>query len=459
MSYHPQTPQSPSQNSPATTDATSNVNSTMSSFTTALPTPAHSINGTNLPSEASQDVIMGGDSPQKRKREHGDHGEHAREKRVHIDDGIPSMDAIHQDVGEKYLLGKRTWTPARPLLSDDLFELYNLTDIAADVARVRPDGSKNGLRKTYKGQIKKFGLTGHFDAVKKEYTDELSLLQMLDCPEDVWEVNLVKGKEIADGFRPSVKQALPRATTMARGSIAKSKWDSSVLAEFAGDKPAKGSSSAKPTGTAPGTPLNPALGLPRSKTQVSGPRNANRALRDKAKRSYNDGSFEGYEGFEDDTGLDTGYSTGEGESKKRRKKVHRVLTSGDICVLTQLLTRYRMLRPALVHRARCILVALATWVPERPTFCVDNSLLAAVDVVLQAEVSARDKQASSTQDLPRSSSTRKDKSIQLRSIRRFPRKQASKQASTRPRDRPATKTAGISYEWKRHTHKYQSYPL
>ncbi|KAJ4404094.1 hypothetical protein N0V82_010560 [Gnomoniopsis sp. IMI 355080] len=320
MSYHPQTPQSPSQNSPATTDATSNVNSTMSSFTTALPTPAHSINGTNLPSEANQDVTMGGESPQKRKRENADHGEHAREKRVHIDDGIPSMDAIHEEVGEKYLLGKRTWTPARPLLSDDLFELYNLTDIAADVARVRPDGSKNGLRKTYKGQIKKFGLTGHFDAVKKEYTDELSLLQMLDCPEDIWEVNLVKGKEIGDGFRPAVKQALPRATAMARGPISKSKWDSSVLAEFAGDKSAKSNLSAKPTGTAPGTPLNPALGLPRSKTQVAGPRNANRALRDKAKRSYNDGSFEGYEGFEDDTGLDTGYSTGEGENKKRRKK-------------------------------------------------------------------------------------------------------------------------------------------
>lgn len=308
---------------------------------------------------------MGGDSPQKRKRDQGDLGEQAREKRVHIDDGMPSMDAIHEDVGEKFLLGKKTWKPARPLLSDDLFELYSLTDIAADVARVRPDGSKNGLRKTYKGQIKKFGLTGHFDAVKKEYTDELSLLQMLDCPEDVWEVNLVKGKEIGDGFRPAVKQALPRATTMARGPISRSKWDPSVLAEFAGDKPAKGISSAKPTATAPGTPLNPPLGLPRSKTQGAGPRNANRALRDKAKRSYNDGSFEGYEGFEDDTGLDTGYSTGEGESKKRRKKVHRVLTSGEICAFNQLLTRHRMLRPALALRARSILVAPATWVPEQ----------------------------------------------------------------------------------------------
>ncbi|CAN8095390.1 unnamed protein product [Discula destructiva] len=320
MSYHPQTPQSPSQNSPATTDPVSSMSTNMSSFTTALPTPAHSINGTNLPSEAAaHDVTMGGESPHKRKRDQGDQGGQAREKRVHIDDSTPSFEALHQDVGEKYLVGKKTWIPARPRLTDDLFDIYDLTDIAAEVARVRPDGSKNGLRKTYKGQIKKFDLTGHFDAVKREYHDPDSLLQMLDCPEDVWEVNLVKGKEIGDGFSARTKQALPRAMTMARGPISKDKWDSSVLAEFAGEKPAKPS---KPAATAPGTPRNPILGgaLPRSKIQGAAARDVSRGLRQKAKRSYNDGSFEGYEGFEDDTGPETGYSTGEGENKRRKKK-------------------------------------------------------------------------------------------------------------------------------------------
>lgn len=397
---------------------------------------------------------MGGDSPQKRKRDQADHGEQAREKRVHIDDGIPSIEAIHEDVGEKYLLGKRTWKPTRPLLSDDLFDLYNLTDIAADVARVRPDGSKNGLRKTYKGQIKKFGLTGHFDAVKKEYTDELSLLQMLDCPEDVWEVNLVKGKEIGDGFRPAVKQALPRATTMARGPISRSKWDSSVLAEFAGDKPAKGVPSAKPTATAPGTPLNPALGLQRSKTQGAVPRTANRALRDKAKRSYNDGSFEGYEGFDDDTGLDTGYSTGEGESKKRRKKVHRALTFGEVYFLNQLLTRSRMLRPALAHRARSTLVALATWVPERPTSSRNQSLDSCSRRIISRGPQKGQASESHTRYPARFEHT-KGQSIRLRLIPSLPRKQAS----TTSRGRSAIKAAGVCYEWKTDTLNHRSYVI
>lgn len=338
-------------------------NSTMSSFTTALPTPAHSINGTNLPSEATHDVVMTGISPQKRKRESGDQGGRARGKRVHIDEGAPSFEALHEDVGEKYRVAKKVWTPAQPRLTDDLFEIYGLTDIAAEVARFNPDGSKNGLRKTYKGQMKKFDLTGHFDAVKKEYSDADSLLQMLDCPEDIWQVNLVKGKEIEDGFSIATRQALPRAMTMARGPISKDKWDSSVLAEFA-DKPAKPS---KPTVTAPGTPRNPALNnvLPRPKNQGVA-RDVSRGLRQKAKRSYNDGSFEGYEGFEDDTGLDTGYSTGEGENKRRKNKVHRVLPCGDTTVLNLLLTRYRMLRPASERRARSTTLALATSVLKRP---------------------------------------------------------------------------------------------
>lgn len=376
MSYHPQTPQSPSQNSPATTDPVSSMTTSMSSFTTALPTPAHSINGTNLPSEATGDVNMTGESPQKRKRDHADHGGQAREKRVHIDESsTPSFEALHEDVGEKYLVGQKTWVPAQPRLTDDLFEIYDLTDIAASVARVLPDGSKNGLRKTYKGQIKKFDITGHFDAVKREYNDRDSILQMLDLPEDVWEVNLVKGKEIGDGFSSTTKQALPRAMIMARGPISKDRWDSSVLAEFAGDKPGKPS---KPTVTTPGTPRNPALSnvLPRVKVQGATPRDVSRGLRQKAKRSYHDSSFDGYDLLDDDTGLDTGYSTGEGENRKRGKKVHRVLPCGEICVLDLLLTRYRVLLfPALAPRARPTTVGQAIWVPKRPTLSRRQSLL------------------------------------------------------------------------------------
>lgn len=320
----------------------------MSSFNT-LPTPAHSINGTNLPSDLAHDITMSDDTPQKRKREQGDAGEQEREKRVHIDDGIPAMEAMHEDVGEKYLLLKKQWQPSKPLLSDDLAEAYGLTDLAQDVARFFPDGSKNALRKTYKGHIKKLGLTGHFDAVKKAEDDPDGLLfGVALVPQEDWYSLQVKGKEVGAGFSTETQRALPKATTMARGPIAKEKWDASVLADFAGGS--KGSSSAK--ATAPGTPLNPALSaVPRIKTQGPVTQEVTRSRR-KAKRSYNDSSFEGYE-----TGGETGYSTGEGEGTKRRKKVLRInLVSVWNFVLTH---RRRMLSPALAPRTRFTTLVLA----------------------------------------------------------------------------------------------------
>lgn len=364
MSFHPQTPQSPSQLSPTTnaTDAVSSVNSNMASFTSTLLTPAHSINGTNLPSDSAHDVQMGGDSPHKRKREQGDAGQQDREKRVHIDDGIPPIQAIHEDVGEKYLLLQKKWEPATPMLSDDLFEVFGLTGIAGEVARVLPDGSKNAMRKTYKGQIKKLGLTGHFDAVKKEPNDPNGFLTgLIDVPQEDWHHLYVQGKEVGRGLRPEVQRVLTKATTMARGPIAKEKWDKSVLADFAGGS--KGISSAK--ATAPGTPLNPALNAVSraAKTQGVIGQDAARPRRAGKKRSYGDSSFEGYGDFlDDETGAETGYSTGEGEGTKRRKKVLHALISHHhhhhVCIVWRyrLLTRRRMLSPALAPRATPMLM-------------------------------------------------------------------------------------------------------
>lgn len=375
MSLHPQTPQSPSQSSPPTnaTDAVCSVNSNMaSSFTPTLLTPAHSINGTTLPSDAVHDIKMTGNSPNKRKRENGDAGEQEREKRVHMDGGavagagagdqemgdandeaIPPIQAIHEDVGEKYLLLKKKWEPAMPLLSDDLFEVYGLTGIAGEVARVLPDGSKNAMRKTYKGHIKRLGLTGHFDAVKKEPNDPDGFLNgLIDVPQEDWHHLQVQGKEIGRGLRPEVQRILPKATTMARGPISKEKWDKSVLADFAGSS--KGIASAK--ATAPGTPLNPALNAVSRATKTQGivGSDAARPRRAGKKRSYGDSSFEGYGDFlDDETGAETGYSTGEGEGTKRRKKVlHALFSHCDCSTWNQrLLTHRRMLSPALAPHA------------------------------------------------------------------------------------------------------------
>ncbi|KAK4104713.1 Rox3-domain-containing protein [Parathielavia hyrcaniae] len=212
----------------------------------------------------------------------------------------------------------------RPQLSEDLFELYGLTRLAAEVARVLPNGEKNALRKTYKGHIKKLGVQGHFDEVKQDPQREEGLCFLAKLPEDVWDVHFARGKEIDNGFSSEVRQKLSRAVTMGKGSVPKSVWDSSVLGDLAPGKGEKRAESARPT--APNTPLPTAAVLPRPKVGTPLPQEAARSKRNVMKRSYGDSSFEGYgDGLPDDeTGAETGYSTGEGDmvsAQKRRKKV------------------------------------------------------------------------------------------------------------------------------------------
>lgn len=82
----------------------------IASTTTTLPTPAHSVNGSSLPSEMTQDTIMGEDSPHKRKREVDDMGNRAQ-KKVHVEDRNLGIDDLHLDVGEKYLLCRTRKAP------------------------------------------------------------------------------------------------------------------------------------------------------------------------------------------------------------------------------------------------------------------------------------------------------------------------------------------------------------
>lgn len=122
MSFHPHTPQSPSQFSPATSDPLSSMNTSLTSITTALPTPAHSVNGSaSQPFDLSHDIAMGDESPQKRKRALEDIGDRDR-KKVHIDDSAFVIDemhergklgfkALHMEVGEKYLLCRTRKAP------------------------------------------------------------------------------------------------------------------------------------------------------------------------------------------------------------------------------------------------------------------------------------------------------------------------------------------------------------
>jgi hypothetical protein len=204
--------------------------------------------------------------------------------------------------------------------------MFDLTGLAAEVAREKPNGEKNALRKTYKGHIKRLGVAGHFDVQKKKEDSPSDFLAMLQVPDHEWNVHQVKGRALMDGLSEMTKSSLGRALTMAKGPIAKSVWDTSVLGDIGSNGDSSKAPSAKPT--APNTPLisMPGAAMSRPKAQLLSGQSPARPQRSIKKRSYGDSSYEGYgEGFpDDDTGLETGYSTGEGEGgQKRRKKASK----------------------------------------------------------------------------------------------------------------------------------------
>lgn len=208
-----------------------------------------------------------------------------------------------------------------------------MTGLAAEVARVLPNGEKNAIRKTYKGHIKRLGVNGHFDSVKTDADSPDGFLAMVKFPEEEWYIHHVKGKEIESGFSYDTRAKVPRAVSMSKGIVPKSVWDSSVLGELGpgnvgkGDKPPSFSKATAPSTPATTAVAPAAVGIPRTKPQPLGGQGGVRPQRSVKKRSYGDSSFEGYgEGFpDDDHGAETGYSTGEGEMAgpglKRRKKV------------------------------------------------------------------------------------------------------------------------------------------
>lgn len=117
MSFHPQTPQSPSLCSPATSSDPSTSHSTsMATSTNTLPTPAHSVNG----STSQLDAAMADDSPHKRKRTIDDVGGDRLQKKVHLEDCKLGIEGLHLDVGEKYLLCQ-----TRKTLTSALFSLLS----------------------------------------------------------------------------------------------------------------------------------------------------------------------------------------------------------------------------------------------------------------------------------------------------------------------------------------------
>lgn len=150
-----------------------------------------------------------------------------------------------------------------------------------------------------------------------------TLLAMMLAPDEEWDAQFTRGKEVGKGLPENVMAGMSKAFTMARGIIPKTSWNASVLGELV-SAPSQ-TESAKPmqNGNKTPNPQNPSIArtaksdLPRPKRNVK-------------KRTYGDSSFEGYgEGYVDDDTQETGYSGTDGEdrggSRKRPKKVCSML--------------------------------------------------------------------------------------------------------------------------------------
>jgi len=357
--HHPQTPQSPSQSSPGVSDPLASMTSSMTTMTSALPTPAHSVNGsTSQPFDTAHDVSMGDNTPHKRKRSGSDIGERDQ-KKIHLDTPVMGFDDLHLEVGEKFLLCETPLQMPKYTISNDLFEMFDLTGLATKMAREKANGEKNALRKSFKSQVKDLNIDGAYDTKRDEVEehDPESFTQMLAPPEDYWYATEVKGKEVSDGLQEGVKSLLPKAMTMAKGKLRKEHWDSYMLGALDTPSAQLGDSSGQPGSAKATEPNTPAASTPSASAMMARAKASSQTLaqgqdpsrprRNIKKRSYGDSSFEGYgEGFpDDDGGLDTGYSTGEGDERsgqKRRKKVGIC----DIALATVFLTAHRI---RLVH--------------------------------------------------------------------------------------------------------------
>ncbi|RDW73514.1 hypothetical protein BP6252_07421 [Coleophoma cylindrospora] len=341
MSFdHPHTPQSPSNLSSTNLPP----KPTSPQTTTSLPTPAHSINGSlssSLGSDMASDQAQFEDGSHKRKRDLEDHG-NQEQKKVHVEDSRFGIDDLHIDVGPKYLLCKTPHEYVRPNPTHDFFALYGLYGIASTVSRFKPDGEKNVLRKSYKGQLKAAGISGTWDAVKKDTFSTEALFGMMMVPQEEWDMQF-RGKEIEKGIPEAARASLGKAMTMAKGNISRDDWDHKVLGELVVKEKTGAEKARVGVKTAHAVTQNPAVSkavkgeIPRPKRNIK-------------KRTYGDTSFEGYgEGYVDDEQEldDGGYSTGDGGAgQKRRKKVGIVPE-----VVIPRLTHIRTTPTTTIHRA------------------------------------------------------------------------------------------------------------
>jgi len=198
--------------------------------------------------------------------------------------------------------------------------MYDLRDIQASVRRYHPTtGEKiNRLRKSYEGKLKDLGLPG-----KNKVSDCLMELQGLLDPQ--WDAPTQSGNSWWYESQPTADtEALPvknnmlsnldAALSFKPGRLPKAdheQWKAQLAFDDNKAKPAA------LTKTATSNFLKSTTGPLARKSAPASPRNVpGRPERINKKRRYDDTSFEGYE--------EEGYSTGDAEDRKRRKRLEQV---------------------------------------------------------------------------------------------------------------------------------------
>lgn len=223
---------------------------------------------------------------------------------------------------------------SRPHGSQNLFDLYRLSDLARSVARTDPNtGEKiNKLRKSYENHIKVLQIAGKPKAVKMDG----ALTGPLAMPEEIYVQERVSGKEFdtainleQGGLTSDFDSLLNKAFAgMAPGPLPSG--DAQRFRAYLGTDEASKSKAGADGAASRGT--QPSSSAPTPAAAAGGSR-ASRPERAGAKRSYTDVSFQGYgEGFADDGYADsTGEDDGQGGiAKKRRLGFERTSHSVEV---------------------------------------------------------------------------------------------------------------------------------
>ncbi|KAF2153103.1 Rox3-domain-containing protein [Myriangium duriaei CBS 260.36] len=231
------------------------------------------------------------------------------------------------------LLCKKSHPLSRPHPTQNLVNLYSLSDLASSVARRDPvTGAKiNKLRKSYEGKVKKQSLPGR----NKPTVLEGELMGLMEWADEAWYDQKIYGRELENALDPlkgrlwrseegSAATKIDRALQLNPGRLPRDE-DQTWRATLALDEPASAQPKAappKPTalsavnGLKPGLTTGMRASAPASPAARS-PGAVDRPDRAGKKRRYNDQTFEGY--AESGWAEDDGYSTG-GDAAKRGKR-------------------------------------------------------------------------------------------------------------------------------------------